>query len=50
MTNSLTVVGKVYSSDIFDAIHIFSAKTINVFAIFQYRNFNVTLPNNFLKF
>ena len=30
--------------------HIFSAKNINVFAIFQDRSFNVMLANNFLKF
>ena len=30
--------------------HIFSAKYINVLAIFQDRNFNVTLVNNFVKF
>ena len=30
------------------AIHIFSAKNISVFAIFQDRNFNVTLANNFV--
>ena len=30
--------------------HIFSAKNVNVFAIFQDRNFNVTLANNFVKF
>ena len=28
----------------------FSAKDINVFAIFQDRKFNVTLANNFIKF
>ena len=31
--------------------HIFfSAQNINVFAIFQNRNFNLTLDNNFVKF
>ena len=30
--------------------HIFSAKNINIFAIFQYRNFNIMLANNFVKF
>ena len=30
------------------ATHIFSAKNINVFAIFQDRNFNVMLANNFV--
>ena len=28
----------------------FSAKHINVFAMFQERDFNITLANNFLKF
>ena len=33
------------------ATHIFwSAKHITVFVIFQDRNFNVTLANNFFKF
>ena len=32
------------------AIHILSAKNINVFAMFQDRNFKVTLANNFFKF
>ena len=32
------------------ATHIFSARNINVFAIYQDRNFNVTLANNFVKF
>ena len=32
------------------ATHIFSAKNINVFAIFQDRNFNVMLVDNFVKF
>ena len=32
------------------ATHIFSANSVNVFAIFQARNFNVTLANNFVKF
>ena len=30
------------------ATHIFSAKNINVFEIFQDRNFNVMLANNFV--
>ena len=34
----------------FKATHIFSAKYINVFAIFQDRNFNISLVNNFVKF
>ena len=32
------------------ATHIFTAKNINVFAIFQNRNFNITLANNFVRF
>ena len=28
----------------------FSAKNINIFAVFQDRNLNVTLANNFIKF
>ena len=32
------------------ATHIFFSKNINVFAIFQDRNFNVTFANNFGKF
>ena len=31
-------------------LSFFSAKNTNVFAIFQDRNFNVTLANNFLSF
>ena len=47
MTNWLTVVAKVFSNTLRFLlqkceIHIFSAKTINVFAILQDRNFNVT--------
>ena len=64
MTNSLTVVSKIFSKT-FDLIfcskkvssfsnakatHIFPAKNINVFAIFQDRSFNVTLANNIVKF
>ena len=30
--------------------HIFSAKNISIFAIFQDRNFNIKLANNFVKF
>ena len=54
MTNSLTVVAKVFSDTLIfllqkcaKATHIFSAKDSNVFAIFQDRNFNVMLGNNF---
>ena len=58
MTNSLTVVGKAFSNTLIfllqkcdaKAAHIFSAKNIYVFAIFQDRNFNITLANNFIKF
>ena len=32
------------------ATHILSAKIINVFAIFQDRNFNLTLANDLIKF
>ena len=28
----------------------FAAKNINVFAVFQERNFNIKLTNNFVKF
>ena len=78
MTNSLTVVAKVFSNTLIvllqkcekllaffshwyfcckkvssfcsaKATHIFSAKNTNVFAIFQDRNFNFTLANNFVK-
>ena len=54
MTIFLTVVAKAFSNTLMictffqqKATHIFSAKNINVFAIFQDRNFNVTLANNF---
>ena len=59
MKNSVTVVAKAFSkTDIFAAKmcvafamqSFFSAKKINVFAIFQDRNFNVTLANNIVKF
>ena len=58
MTNLLTVVAKVFSNTLIFLLqniqcksysHFFS-KNINVFAIFQDGNFNVTLANNFLKF
>ena len=57
MTNS-TVVAEVFSNTMIFllqkcVIPIFSAKKkkkINVFAIFQDRNFNTTLANNFVKF
>ena len=53
MTNLLTVAAKVFSNTLIvccknvssfcnaKATHIFAAKTINVFAIFHDRNFNV---------
>ena len=62
MTNSLTVVAKLFSNTLIfllqnvrsfcnaKATHIFSAKYINVFAIFQDKIFNVTLANNFIIF
>ena len=37
-------------TDIFAAKMCVAAKNINVFAIFQDRNFNVTLTKNFIKF
>ena len=56
MTNSLTVVAKVFSNTLIffpqkceyckSYSHFFS----NIFAIFQDRNCNVTLANNFVKF
>ena len=61
-TNALTVVAKVFFKyiDIFAAkmwvdfavqkLLTFFSKNINGFAIFQDRNFNVTLANNFVKF
>ena len=53
MINLLTVVAKVFSNTLIFLLqkceYIFSAKNINVFAIFQDRNFNVTLAN-FVKF
>ena len=45
MTNSLMVVAKIISN----TSTVFSAKNVNVFAIFQGRNFNATLTNNFVK-
>ena len=61
ITNWLTVVTKVFSnilifflqknvSSFAKATHIFSAKSTNVFAISQDRNFNVMLVKNFVKF
>ena len=46
MTNSLIVVAKVFSNTLI----FFSANHINVFAIFQDRNFNFTLANNLAQF
>ena len=56
MTNSLTVVAKVFSNTLnfflqkTESLFFSSAKRINVFAIFQDRNFNVTLAYDFVKF
>ena len=62
MINSLTVVAKVFSNTLIffcknvssfcnaKSTHIFSAKNINIIAIFQDRNFNIMLANNFVKF
>ena len=55
MTNSLTVVAKVFSNTLIFllqkcATHIFSTKIINVFAIFQGTNFIVTFANNVVNF
>ena len=65
MTNSLTVVAKIFSNSLIfllqkfekllqwiyaKATHIcFSAKNYECFAIFQDKNSKVTLPNNFVK-
>ena len=45
-------IGIFKYKDIFvaKATHIFSAKNINVFAIFQDRNFNIMLANNCVQF
>ena len=54
MTNSLTAVAKVFSNTLIFLLQklltFFSAKNINVFAIFQDRNFNVMLANTLIKF
>ena len=61
MTNSLTVVAiHIFSNTLLfllqkcvafaKAAHIFAAKNINLFAIFQDRNFNFILANKFVKF
>ena len=62
MTNWLTAVAKVFSNTLIfccknmnsfcntKATHIFQRKNINIFAIFQDRNFNFTLFNDLLKF
>ena len=64
MTNSITVVANAFSNTLKvlpqkcgqllqcnSYIHIFfHQKNINVFAIFQDRNFNVKLGNTFVKF
>ena len=63
MTNSLTIVANVFSNTLLfccknvssfcicnaKATHIFFNKNINVFAIFQDRNFNVTFADKFVK-
>ena len=56
VTNSLAVVAKVFSKTFIFLLQKcksysdFFSKNINVFAIFQDTNFNVTLANNFVKF
>ena len=59
MTNLLTVVAKLFCYFGFKnvssfcnakASHIFLVKNVSVFVMFQDRNFNVTLANNFVKF
>ena len=62
MTNLSTAVANEFSNTLVcfcknissfcnaKAPHIFSAKNINVSAIFENRNFNFTLANNVLKF
>ena len=61
MINSLTVA-KVFSNKLIfllqnvnsfsttKLLRYFSTKNINVFALFEDRNFNVTLANDFVKF
>ena len=53
MTNSLTVVAKVFSNTLIFLLQkllTFFQPKISVLATFQDRNFNVTLANNFVKF
>ena len=56
MTNLLTVVAKVFLNILIfllqkcEQLLTFFSKNINVFAIFQEINFNVTLPHNLVKF
>ena len=61
MTNSLTVVAKIFLNTLIfllqkcesiyaKATYFFFSKKFNVFVIFQDRNFNVTLANNFFRF
>ena len=61
MTNSFTAVAKAFSNTLIFLLQkfellmqklliFFSAKNINVFAIFQNRNLNVTHANNFVSF
>ena len=54
MTNLLTVVTKVFSKTLIFLLQKceshFSTKNIDVFLIFQAKNVNVSLANNFIKF
>ena len=60
LTSSLTVVAKVFSNTLIfflrnvssfcKATQMFSAKNVSVLAIFQDRNFNITLAYTFVKF
>ena len=61
MTNSLTLLTKVFSSTLIfllqnvssfsnaKATQTFAAKNIDVFDIFQEKNFNIMLTNNFVQ-
>ena len=55
MTHSLIIEAKVFSNTLIFLLQCksylyFFSKTIKVLAIFQDRNLNVTLANNFVKF
>ena len=58
MTNSVTGTAKVFLNTLIFLLQkseqklptFFSAKSINVFALYQDGNFNVTFANNFVKF